>query len=224
MVCPVYFHLFLPGNTGLYICTCVLWRVGCADITESLCDLILVTGCIFVHRETRIKINIWFNLPVHVLFFTLPSFLWHNLTEEQCWRSAMHAPHHSSSKGKKENMQFSFYRDNPAKRHKTVCFGLLNLDRTCHSITVSHRNLCEGILTPSFDARWSSVVPRVWFVRDKTCGVSLPLSFLLFVFFFYRKTKPNENVTIAGVCDLLLRCRVCRLLNISHGPLVTQRL
>lgn len=118
MVCPVYFHLFLPGNTGLYICTCVLWRVGCADITASLCDLILVTGWFFVHLETRIKINIWFNLPVHVLFFTLPSFLWHILTEEQCWRSAMHAPHNSSSKREKENMRFSVYRDNPAIRHK----------------------------------------------------------------------------------------------------------
>lgn len=86
MACPVYFHLFLPGNTGLYICTCVLWRVGCADITESLCDLILVTRYIFVQPETQIEINIWFNLPVHVLFSL---FLW-NVTEEQCWRSANH--------------------------------------------------------------------------------------------------------------------------------------
>lgn len=172
MACTVYFHLFLPGNTGLYICACVLWRVGCADITESLCDLILVTSYIFVQLEMRIEINIWFNLPVHVLFFTLP--VTHN-------RRAILAICQSSSKeegGKYALFYFIFKKNNNIIiinwLYKRSVLIFLNLESMGHSA-------CESLEPASESERsGSSVVPRVWFVRHMKCGGCLPFSFLYF--------------------------------------------
>lgn len=146
MMCHVYFHLLLPGNTRLYICTRVLWRVGglwhhgftlWSDFMTIYIFYAPLHRFFFLNKRVNLSAHTYFNIhPFPLTYF--------NRRPELAISQASHV----NLKFFKKREATFIYLDNPALCFKQpACyfwFLIFFFFRRGRSFSqLSHTNLCR---------------------------------------------------------------------------------